>query len=122
MNALETKIGELAAWEHSCIPLEVQLGMSRPSVCFHGHTASILKAHPHVGAEGVGAYQLSGEMEKEHEFQEAWTRVQEAVQGLHAAREAIIQRKALELANLIHGDRLNGIRALVDQIQGGAES
>ena len=67
-------------------------------------------------------YEIERVAVQEPEFQEAWTKVQEAVQGLHAAREAIIQRKALELANLIHGDKLNGIRALVDQIQEGAGS
>ena len=53
-------------------------------------------------------------------MKEAWNKVQEAVQDLHTAREAIILRKAKELADVAHGEQLNGIRALVDQIQGGA--
>lgn len=82
-----------------------------------GNTGCVLKT-PSI----PGKHPEQLDMEREPEFQAAWTKVQEAVQGLHDAREAIIQRKALELANLIHGEQLNGIRALVDQIQGGAEA
>lgn len=117
MNALETKIAELTVWKVSEVHLSVAMGTHRPSLYLGGTMAPVVDRR---GASG--SYAHPGEMEKEPEFQEAWAKVQEAVQGLHTAREAIIQRKALELANLVHGDKLNGIRALVDQIQGGAES
>ena len=116
MSALETKIGELAAWRVSDVQLSTAMGTHRPSLHLGGNMTPVVNIRG-----GAGVYTYPGEMEKEPEFQAAWAKVQEAVQGLHAAREAIIQRKALELANLIHGDKLNGIRALVDQIQGGAE-
>ena len=86
---------------------------------FRGTTASVLRI-PEMVQSPVRDIEIAAAAEPE--LREAVHNLHTAIQGLHAAREAIIQRKALELANLVHGDKLNGIRALVDQIQGGAES
>lgn len=118
MNAVDTKISELAVWKASSVSLECTEHFNQPAATVRGTTAVVLHSS---GRTLVPNYCPEGAMEQEPEFQAAWAKVQEAVQGLHDAREAIIQRKAVELANLIHGEQLNGIRALVDQIQGGAE-
>lgn len=120
MNEAATKtMNELVAWKAASVRLECTEHLGRPAATCGAGTSVALH---HTGLQVLGVYRQEGDMEKEPEFQAAWSRVQEAVQGLHDAREAIIQRKALELANLIHGDKLNGIRALVDQIQGGPEA
>lgn len=118
MNVLETKIAELVAWKTSSVRIR----------CTADHCGQIVAGGTTVTAlhspstSSLGVYIRPGEMDQEHEFQAAWAKVQEAVQSLHDAREAIIRRKALELANVVHGEQLNGIRALVDQIQEGAGS
>ena len=121
MSALETKIGELAAWRTSLVlvhPAEpAGTGMGR--IEFRGTTAPVLKIPEMARASEYNIEILAA---REPELREAVHNLHAAIQGIHTARELIIQRKALELANLIHGDRLNGIRAIVDQIQGGAES
>ena len=119
MNALETKIAELVAWRTSSVRLECIRTACRDAVST-GTGGSIVLHTP--GLSSLGVYGHPEDMDAEPEFQAAWAKVQEAVQGLHDAREAIIRRKALELANVVHGEQLNGIRALVDQIQGGAGS
>lgn len=54
----------------------------------------------------------------EPEYKAACEALSRAIDGLHAAREAIIERKARELASLVHGDQLSGIQKLVSEIQG----
>ena len=118
MNALEIRISDLAAWRASHVSLCKDFGGSRyKRLEFGGDTKPVLNC-PSI----PGKHPDQLDMEREPEFQAAWAKVQEAVQGLHDAREAIIRRKALELANVVHGEQLNGIRALVDQIQEGAGS
>ena len=119
MNALETKIAELVAWKAASVRLRCTDHYGQIAAEVGGTTATVLHA---PGTSSLGVYMRPGEMDAEPEFQAAWAKVQEAVQGLHDAREAIIRRKALELANVVHGEQLNGIRALVDQIQEGAGS
>lgn len=119
MNALETKIAELAAWRTSTVKITTRTENGcMMKIISSGETRSVL----HPEASGLGVYGYPGEMAREPEMEAAWAKVQEAVQSLHDAREAIIRRKALELANVVHGEQLNGIRALVDQIQEGAGS
>lgn len=118
MNAVDTKIAELAAWKTSTVKINTRTENGRMKIISSGETRPVL----HPEGSGLGVYEYPGDLAQEPEMKAAWTKVQEAVQGLHDAREAIIQRKAVELANLIHGEQLNGIRALVDQIQGGAEA
>lgn len=120
MNEAATRaMNELVAWKASSVRLYCVETSNRYGVSTGTGGSIVLHTS---GLSSLGVYSHPEDMDSEPEFQAAWAKVQEAVQGLHDAREAIIQRKAVELANLIHGDKLNGIRALVDQIQGGAES
>lgn len=120
MNEAATRaMNELVAWKAASVRLECAEHLGRPAATCGSGTSVALH---HTGLPILDVYRREGDMEQEPEFQAAWAKVQEAVQGLHDAREAIIQRKAVELANLIHGEQLNGIRALVDQIQGGPEA
>lgn len=116
-EATKKAMAQLVVWYASSIKLTCCTHAGHPAAEIRGTTSTILHA---PGAESVGIY--AQDMEQEPEFKVAWSKVCEAVQGLHDAREAIIERKTQELATVVHGEQLNGIRALVDQIQGGAES
>lgn len=118
MNALETRIAELTAWRASEVRIYAQSESGAPRIVLGAHKGPILAPE----STSMGVYTYSGDMAQEPEFQAAWLKLQDAVQGIRDAREAIIRRKALELAAVVHGEQLNGIRALVDQIQEGAGS
>ena len=114
---LSQAIEDLTAWQMSHIQVHtMECNVSgQPRITFQGAAGALVK-----GAEIPGGfnYEIAQRFAVEPEYKEAAEALSKAIEGLHAAREAIIARKARELAALVHGDQIAGIQKLVSEIQG----
>lgn len=116
---LSQAIEDLTLWRSCFVPVCTASSTGstgQPFIEAFGTTASLIRFRELTKAAD---YELQARAAEEPEYKEAALALHKAIEGLHAARETIIERKARELAALVHGDQIAGIQKLVSQIQGG---
>lgn len=118
-DRLSQAVEDLVHWRTSFVRIHTarNSGTGHPALEAFGTTSSLLKFPELTKASD---YDLQMRSASEPEYKEAAEALNKAVEGLHAAREAIIERKTREIAALVHGDQLAEIQKLVAEIQGGA--
>lgn len=114
---LSQAVEDLVHWRTSSVSIHKapKSGTGHPMLEAFGTTAPLVK-FPEMAKASDHELQIRSAVEPE--FHEAVEAVEKAIDGLHAAREAIIERKARELAALVHGDQIAGIQESLNQIRG----
>lgn len=110
-------IEDLTVWRTSYVRIltakSTESGV--PRLGFGGVTDPVIKFPELTKASD---YEIRGRAEFEPELREAMAALNKAIDGVHEARNRIIERKAQELASLVHGAQIQRIQDAVSAITG----